>query len=144
MSYRPTATAGNTAEARHSPIPGGYRVLPSGKVASPLRENAAELPRPARWKAAPGPAPQPPSYHGIPAAEPVALPAGKRPGTRRLRDIPREEHTVNGRRQPGTRQLESRLHHLRKVHHWTDAAISAELNLREEDLDALAATAGDI
>lgn len=54
------------------------------------------------------------------------------PGRRPLREIPRHE----------ARQLEVRLHYMRRVHNLTDRQISHELDVRPEDLDALARTCG--
>jgi hypothetical protein len=56
------------------------------------------------------------------------------PGTRRLRNIPREVQ----------RPLESRLYHLRKVHRYSEARCSHVLDLHPADLDALAATHGEM
>jgi len=56
------------------------------------------------------------------------------PGTRRLRDLPREVQ----------RPLESRLYHLRKVHRYSEARCSHVLDLHPWDLDALAATHGEM
>ena len=56
------------------------------------------------------------------------------PGTRRLKHIPRDEQ----------RPLEVRLYHLRKVQQLSDVRISAMLNLHPDDLDALAATHGQL
>lgn len=65
---------------------------------------------------------------------PAETPEEYTPGTRRLRDLSRDIQ----------RPLESRLYHMRRVNNWTDARISHELDLHPFDLDALAATAGEI
>ena len=54
------------------------------------------------------------------------------PGTRRLRDLPREIQ----------RPLEARLYHLRRVHRQEDDQISHLLDLHPDDLAALASTHG--
>jgi hypothetical protein len=65
----------------------------------------------------------------------TALPAETYPdGTRRLRDLPRDVQ----------RPLESRLYHLRKVHRYSEARCSHVLDLHPADLDALAATHGEM
>lgn len=70
------------------------------------------------------PAPAPETEQAAPPAFPS--------GSRRLSDIPRDLQ----------RPLESRLYHLRRVWNLTDEEISHKLDLRREDLDALARTAG--
>jgi len=53
---------------------------------------------------------------------------------RRLRNLPRAVQ----------RPLESRLYHLRRVYHWSDKRIAKALDLHPADLNALAATAGQL
>jgi hypothetical protein len=122
-----------------SAIPGGY--APTRRDSSLTREAAkrggAALPVPVRRETAL-------DRTGIPCGSAInsspwkewtearQSPAAPAPGTRRLRDLPRDLQ----------RPLESRLYHLRRVHHQDDNQISHLLDLHPDDLDALAATHG--
>ena len=79
---------------------------------------------------------QTPAERTAPARQPakVYTTARQATGERRLRDLPRDVQ----------RPLESRLYHLRTVHHLTDEEISRKLDLHIDDLPALAATAGQV